>query len=75
MQTMPLASLVVGPIEFEQPMWLWLIPILGVLTILLARKSISGLGASSRILAVLVRLIVITLLAGAIAEPLWRKES
>lgn len=75
MQALPLASLIVGPIEFEQPMWLWLIPILGVLTILLARKSISGLGESSRILAVIVRLIVITLLAGAIAEPLWRKES
>jgi len=70
-----LASLVFGPLEFEQPLWLLLIPILGALTILLARKSLSGLMSGSKVVAIIVRLIVIILLAGAMAEPLWRKES
>ncbi len=74
-QPLVLGSLVVGRLEFEQPLWLLLIPVLGVLTVLLARKSLSGLMSGPRVVAVLVRLIVISLLASALAEPLWRKES
>lgn len=70
-----LAQLVLGPIEFQREVYLLLIPILGVLTILLARRSISGLGKGSRIAALLVRLLAITLIVGALAEPSLRDES
>lgn len=70
-----LAQLVLGPIEFQREVYLILIPILGVLTILLARRSISGLGKGSRIAALLVRLLAITLIVGALAEPSLRDES
>ena len=70
-----IAALHVGPIQFETPVWLWLIPILGALTVWMARKSLSGLGGATRWVSLAVRLLVIALLAAALAEPSWRKES
>ncbi len=69
------ASLVLGPIQFEREIYLLLIPILGLLTIYLARRSISGLGRGSRVAALAVRLLAITLIVAALAEPSLRKES
>ena len=70
-----LAAIHVGLIHFALPVWLLLIPICGILSVIMARKSLSGLGGSTRWIALFVRLIVITLLAGALADPSWRKES
>lgn len=70
-----LAALHVGLLQFDQPVWLWLIPILGLLSVFMARKSLSGLGTVTRWVSLLLRLIVIALLAGAMSEPQWRKET
>jgi len=70
-----LGSIYVGPIQFDSPQWLILVPVLVVLTVLLARRSLSGLGSATRWIALTVRVLVILLLAGALAEPQWRKES
>lgn len=70
-----LASIRVGSIQFDQPIWLLLIPILGGLSVLMARRSLSGLGSVTRWVALGVRLLVICLLAGALAEPQWRIDS
>jgi uncharacterized membrane protein len=69
------ASLSLGPIQFDKDVYLLLIPILGVLTIFIARKSISGLGKGSRIAALLIRLLAIALIVGALAVPSLRKTS
>lgn len=64
-----------GPVQVEEPLWLLLVPALGGLAVLMARRSISGLGSTTRIVALGVRIIVLTLLASALAEPSWRRES
>ena len=73
--TPTLASLQAGPIEFTSPVFLWLLPILGVLALWIGRKNLSGLGSASRVTAMIIRLLVITLLVAALAEPRWRDES
>ena len=70
-----LASLNLGPIEFLSPTWLLLIPVLIALSLWIARRSLSGLGRATRVVALVARAIVICLLAGAMAEPQLRKES
>lgn len=70
-----LANLAIGPIQFNQEIYLVLILVLGVLTVFIARKSISGLGKSSRVVALVVRLIAIIMIVGALAEPSLRKTS
>ncbi|MBL9001173.1 MAG: VWA domain-containing protein [Phycisphaerae bacterium] len=70
-----LASLRIGPVQFDEPIWLLLIPFLGLLSVWIARRSLSGLGTMTRWVALAVRLVVIGLLAGALAEPQWRMES
>ncbi len=72
---MTLASIHLGPIQFEQPIWLLLIPIAGALAVWMARSSLSGLGTVTRRVALVVRLIVIALLAGGVARPHWRREA
>lgn len=70
-----LAELVLGPIQFQREIYLVLIPALALLTIFIARKSISGLGKGSRLAALIVRLLAITLIVGALAEPSLRDQS
>ncbi|MBL9032993.1 MAG: VWA domain-containing protein [Phycisphaerae bacterium] len=70
-----LAAVVVGPVQFDRPVWLWLIPICWALTVWIGRRSLSGMGTSGRRVALVIRLVVILLLAGAMAEPQWRRES
>ncbi|MGV6813425.1 MAG: VWA domain-containing protein [Phycisphaerales bacterium] len=70
-----LASMAIGPIQVSQEIYLVLIPVLGIITVFLARKSISGLGRSSRIAALIVRLLAITAIVFALAEPSLRKTS
>ncbi|MCE7974538.1 MAG: VWA domain-containing protein [Leptolyngbya sp. PLA1] len=70
-----LASLTVGPVQFDTPVWLSLIPVCGLVVVLLGLRSLSGLGSVTRWVAMSVRLIVICLIAGAMAEPQWRREA
>jgi uncharacterized membrane protein len=70
-----LAEIALGPIQFQREVYLVLIPILAILTVFIARKSISGLGKSSRIVALIVRLLAIALIVGALAEPSLRDVS
>lgn len=69
------SSLIVGPLQFDRPIWLWLIPIFGGIAVWIAMVNLSGLGAVTRWLALALRLLVITLLAAALAEPQWRREA
>lgn len=70
-----LGSLRVGPVDFQSPIWLLLIPLLGVLTVLVAWRSLSGLGRVTWWVALATRLLVIGVLAGALAEPRWRRPA
>lgn len=70
-----LAALEAGPLQFDEPVWLLLIPVLWVFVLLIGRKSIAGLDRKSRWVALLVRLLVIALIAGALAEPHSREVS
>lgn len=67
-----LASLVVGPVQFDRPWWLVLLPASGLLTWLIGRKSLAGLGGPTRAAALAARLLVIAMIAGAMAEPALR---
>ncbi|MEZ6317327.1 MAG: VWA domain-containing protein [Phycisphaerales bacterium] len=71
-EALTLASVAIGPIGFERPAWLVLAPVLGVLVLVIARKSLAGLGTPTRVTALAVRLLVITLIAAALARPSWR---
>ncbi len=72
---MPLGVLPVGPLQFDEPIWLLLIPALWALTLFLSRRSIAGLDRGTRIAAIIIRLALIVLIVGAIAEPHSRKVS
>src|SRR5262249_39084512 len=60
--TPTLASIHLGPIQFDTPVWLLLIPVLWGLALLIGRKSLSGGGTVTRWVALAIRLIVIALL-------------
>ncbi|MCX5691877.1 MAG: VWA domain-containing protein, partial [Planctomycetota bacterium] len=70
-----LASLALGPVQFESPEWLILLPICLALTVFFARRSLSGLASVTRLVSLGIRLVVLVLLIGALAEPSWRKVS
>lgn len=70
-----LASLIAGPLEFRTPAYLAGIVILAAVAVWMARGSMAGLGAVTRWLALGLRLVVITALLGALAEPSLRRES
>lgn len=70
-----LGALEAGPLQFDEPIWLILIPLLWALTFLIGRKSIAGLDRRARWVALFVRLVVIALIAGALAEPHSREVS
>ncbi|MCC5822206.1 MAG: VWA domain-containing protein [Planctomycetes bacterium] len=68
-----LGSLALGPIQFDRPAWLLLIPILGFICWWLSRGSLSGLGPGTRWAALTARVLVVALLAGALAQPQSRR--
>jgi len=70
-----LANIHYGPVQFDAPIWLLLLPVCAALVVWIARKSLSGLGSVTRYVALAIRLIVIMLIVGALAEPSWRRES
>lgn len=73
--SLSLASVRVGPVQFDQPHWLILLPILLAGVIWIGRKSLSGLAGFSKIAALIVRVLVVTLLVCTMADPQWRRES
>lgn len=70
-----LASMVVGPMQFDTPWFLALAPVLWLLVSLMARRSLAGLGPVTRWVALGTRLLVVALVATALAEPQWRRET
>ncbi|MBX3358305.1 MAG: VWA domain-containing protein [Phycisphaeraceae bacterium] len=64
-----------GPIQFDQPIWLLIAIPMWALAIWIGRSSLSGMGTASRRVALVVRLLVILLLLGAVARPQWRQEA
>lgn len=73
-----LASITVGPMQFETPFWLWLIPVgwaICILIVVARGGNLSGLGAVTRWSSLVIRLLVVALVAMAMAEPQWRKQS
>lgn len=70
-----LASVVVGPLQFDEPRWLVGIPVLALAAWWMGRRSLSGLGPVTRWVALAIRLIVIALLLCVMAEPQWRREA
>ena len=70
-----LAAIDIGPIGFERPLWLALVPVGAVLVVLIARRSLAGLGGSGRRVAIGVRIVVIAAIAAALAEPSLRRTS
>ncbi|MEQ9097057.1 MAG: VWA domain-containing protein [Phycisphaerales bacterium] len=67
-----LAVLRVGPIEFAQPHWLWLLVVLVPMAVVIGRKSLSGMASNGRRVALIVRLLVLTMLVAALARPASR---
>jgi uncharacterized membrane protein len=70
-----LAAMVLGPVQFDRPEWLLLVPVLGVACWWLSRRSLSGLGKGSRWAALTARILAVALLAGALAQPQLRRVS
>lgn len=72
---MTLAAFHIGPVQFDQPLWLILLPVCVVLVLWIGRQTLSGMGTASRRVAMGVRIVVIALIVGAVARPYWRRES
>ena len=56
-------------------MMLVLLAVTVPLTIFLARKSLAGLGKSSKVAALVIRILALVLLVGALARPAYRDEA
>ena len=65
----------IGPIEFGQPMMLVLLAVCVPLSIFIARKSLAGLGKSSRVAALVIRIVALVLVVSALARPSYRDEA
>ena len=73
--SLQMASLQIGPIDFGQPMMLIVFAATVPLTIFLARKSLAGLGKSSKIAALVIRIVALLLVVAALARPSYRDEA
>lgn len=70
-----LAALAIGPVQFDRPSWLLLVPAIGLVCWWLSRRSLSGLGRGSRWAALAARVLAVALLAAALARPQLRRVS
>lgn len=68
-----LGALVVGPIQFDSPTWLAVGAGLCVVSVLVARRSIAGLGPVARWISLGARTLLLMLLFGTLAEPQLRR--
>lgn len=67
--------MILGPVQFDAPASLILLPLCWAALIWIARRSLTGMGTRLRRLALAVRLLVVSLLIAALAEPNWRLTS
>lgn len=67
------ASIVLGPLQFDRPEWFILLAILLPLVVLMGRGSIAGLDGITRWIAFGVRLVVVGGLVAVLAEPSLRR--
>lgn len=67
--------MIFGPFQFDRPWWLLLAPVTIVLSILIARKSLTGLSPVVHRVAMAIRIIALVLAAMALAEPSYRLQS
>ena len=70
-----LGAITIGPIHFEAPVWLLLIPVCIALSVWIARKSLAGGASATRIMSLVIRCIVLSLFGAAAADPSWSKVS
>jgi uncharacterized membrane protein len=62
-------------VQFNRPAW-WLVMIpLAVMIVWIARRSLSGLSGRTRLVALGLRLLLVALLIGVLAEPQLRREA
>lgn len=71
----PTLALTLGPLQFDRPGWLWLLVPVGLAIVWIGRRSLSGLAGRTRTVALAVRLLVVLLILGAMAEPSWQRDS
>jgi uncharacterized membrane protein len=64
-----------GPIQFSSPQWLVLVPPLIVVVWWISRRSMGGLGRRTKLVAIVLRVIVLTVLVSMLAGPSWRRTS
>ncbi len=64
----------IGPVQFDRAEWLILLVIAIPLVLWIGRRSMSGLSGTTRWVAMGVRIFVVLLLCGTLAEPSWRKR-
>lgn len=67
-------TVIVGPVQFDAPVWLLLVAPALVLVWWFGRSSLSGLGSATRRLALGVRTLVVLLIVAALAQPQMRDE-
>jgi len=65
----------IGPIQFDQPVMLALLALLIPVTLVLSRRSLSGIGRGSRLAAVAVRVLALSLIVAALARTSLRDEA
>jgi uncharacterized membrane protein len=62
-------------LSFDRPWWLLLLVPMVALVVIIGRKSLSGMAGWSRRFSLVVRIIVVTLIVCALADPKWRLTS
>lgn len=67
--------MIFGPLQFDAPLWLVLIPLTWALTIWWGRNSLTGMGSVTRRVALGMRLLLLTAIVTALADPQWRLVS
>jgi uncharacterized membrane protein len=65
----------VTSIRFDHPELLWLIPVIALLVVWIARRSLSGMGPVKRWVVLVVRLLVVAAIVGTMARPKWAEQS
>lgn len=71
--TLMLGALVVGPVQFDSSVWLAIGAGLAVVSMLMARRSIAGLGPVARWVSLGARTLLLMLLFATLAEPQLRR--
>ncbi|CAN5840936.1 VWA domain-containing protein [soil metagenome] len=71
----PRMVLAADSIAFNRPHWLWLILPVALLLIVIARRSISGMGTRLRRVALSLRIVLAACVIATVAEPMWQRKS